>query len=150
MHVICKTFEFSAGHRILGHEGKCRFLHGHNYKAEVFMQCQTLNQLGMVMDFGTIKDVVGKWINENWDHNMILNPNDPQVLHLKATEDRSPFLMNYYGTQDSLNPTAENMARELHRIANQLLQKGSLRCHKVRIWETPSSFAEVEGGVQDQ
>ena len=38
-------------HRLPGHEGGCRFLHGHNYIVEVSVRSDVLDSMGMVMDF---------------------------------------------------------------------------------------------------
>src|SRR5262245_52482042 len=76
--MLCtRKLEFDAGHRVLGHGGKCRHLHGHRYVAEVTCYAEELDKLGFVVDFSVIKTVVGDWIDENFDHNMILNPKDP-------------------------------------------------------------------------
>jgi len=129
-----RRIEFDAGHRLIGHSGKCRHIHGHRYAAEVFVSSDKLDQIGMVVDFGEVKRLVGSWIDQNWDHNLLLNQDDPQLLHLTMTEERRPYVM-------SCNPTAENMARELFDAAAKLLPAGSmLQC--IRLWETPTCFAE--------
>ena len=125
---------------MLGHEGKCRFLHGHRGVAEVTVQGPRLDSVGRIVDFGVIKELVGGWIDQHWDHNLLLNASDPQREHLFNTEERSPYLMAYG------NPTAENMARALFNVAKELLHH-SLVVTKVRIWETPSCYADYTDGT---
>ena len=137
MIAITRKLEFDAGHRILGHEGKCRFLHGHRYSAEITVEAHELDSVGRVIDFGIIKTIVGKWIDENWDHNLLLNSKDPQRYHLETTEERLPYIM-------SCNPTAENIARELFKMA-VLLLPSHLQVVQVRIWETPNCYADYRG-----
>ena len=55
MPTITKKLEFDYGHRVLGHEGKCRHLHGHRGVAEVTVYAPSLDNLGRVVDFGAIK-----------------------------------------------------------------------------------------------
>lgn len=134
MATVTRSFEFDAGHRVLGHRGKCRFIHGHRYRVEVEVESFMLDELDMVVDFSVIKEKVGNWIDENWDHRLLLNPNDPQVLRLTETEEVAPYVMAYG------NPTAENIAHEIFDVARRLLS-GLFRVTSVRVWETPSCSA---------
>ncbi len=139
MITITRRLEFCAGHRVLGHEGHCRFLHGHHYIAEITVQSESgLDSLGRVIDFSVIKSRVGKWIDEIWDHNILLHPDDPQLLHFQMTEDRLPYVMEL--KKAKRNPTAENIAEDLCLQAIHLLPE--LQVTNVRIWETPNCFAD--------
>lgn len=128
-HKITRTVHFSYGHRIVGHNGKCRNLHGHNGIVEVDVESNNLNDLGMVMDFGNLKDIVEKWITENLDHRMILHKDDPAVLSL--TELNEPL----YILED--NPTAENLAQAIYKVLHSM----DLNVTEVRFWETLDSRA---------
>ncbi len=130
---ITRRLEFDAGHRVLGHEGKCRHIHGHRYAAEITIQGPGLDSLGRVIDFGVVKAVVGDWIDKHWDHNLLLNSKDP-LLFGPLDEERVPYLFGG-------NPTAENMARELWQVATNLLAS-NLQVIRVRIYETPSCYAD--------
>lgn len=136
MITITRKLEFDYGHRVLGHEGKCRFLHGHRGVAEITVRAPQLDSVGRVIDFGVVKQLVGKWIDDNWDHNLLLNGDDPQLEYLRTTEDRSPYVMAIEG-----NPTAENMARHLYSVAVTLLPP-NMQVVNVRIWETPACYAD--------
>lgn len=148
---IGQKFEFDSGHRVLGHGGKCRHLHGHRYVAEVILVAENLNALGMVIDFGDVKRIIGTWINEHWDHNMILNREDPlcSLCDVDFAEifERPPFVM-----PSGMNPTAENMAEVLYFTCDRLLKEqhadlfaeGSTiapRIEAVTLWETPNCRA---------
>lgn len=67
-----RKIEFDAGHRVVGHENKCQFLHGHRYVLEVKAESSVTDNLGMVIDFGHMKSIIQKWIDNNFDHNIIL------------------------------------------------------------------------------
>lgn len=83
----------------------------------------------MVVDFDVICNKIGKWIDENLDHRMILNAEDELIIYLK--EKKEPHF--------SLNgdPTAENIARLVYEKAKEF----KLPIRKVILWETPTSNA---------
>lgn len=122
---ITKIFEFEAAHHLPLYDGKCRDIHGHTYKLEVTVSSQALTKsgpkTGMVMDFGSLKEIVKTEILDHIDHTD-LNTIWPQ------------------------GPTAEIVCRwifevldaELLRLNNSMLQ-----LEKVRLWETSTSYAEV-------
>lgn len=89
MPKITRKLEFDAGHRILGHEGKCAHLHGHRYVAEITVSGRDLDTLGRVVDFSVVKTKVGGWIDDYWDHNILLHPQDPLLRALVPDYDVS-------------------------------------------------------------
>jgi 6-pyruvoyltetrahydropterin/6-carboxytetrahydropterin synthase len=107
-----QTIKFShwinSSHRLVGHAGKCQRIHGHNYKITVAIKADLLNDLGMVIDFGDVKSTIGKWLDDNWDHRLLLWENDPllNLIPLTALEPYGAILVPF-------NPTAENMAKYL-------------------------------------
>ena len=129
MHKVTTSIEFCYGHRLVRHQGKCRYLHGHNGRIEVDVESDGTDELGMVMDFGDLRDVVKSWIDENIDHRMVLTRDDPFVTAMRDLKE-SVYLLDD-------NPTAENLSRH---IFEQVRRQG-LRVSEVRLWETPSSFA---------
>ena len=78
----------------------------------------------MVIDFNEVKRVVGRWIDENLDHRMVLDRSDPAVAALQAMGEPL-YLMD-------VNPTAENIAK---RIFEAAAQQG-FPVVEVRLWET--------------
>lgn len=124
------TMTFDAGHRIVGHKGKCARLHGHTYKAQIVALGQ-IREPGFVCDFGDIKDLVNEW-----DHRLLLweddatsfvwlNPGNYSEEEIGIV--RLPF-----------NPTAENMARYL---ATEIRDRFDLDTVSVELWETPNASA---------
>ena len=59
MFRVTKEVHFCYGHRLLNYAGKCRNLHGHNGKAVITVETESLDALGMVVDFTEIKRVIG-------------------------------------------------------------------------------------------
>lgn len=145
---ITKQFHFDYAHRVLGHSGKCRYLHGHHGVAEISLATkglETLNELDMVADFQLLKDTVGQWIDTYWDHNILLHSDDPLLIMLGRQPDvfmgRIPYILL------KRNPTAEAMALSLFNAAERLLfshKQERFTVRGVRVYETPTSWAEAD------
>jgi len=86
---IFKEVQFDASHRLLHYRGKCNFLHGHRWKVEVWMEGQAGERTGMVADFNTIKDLICRF-----DHQIILNSEDPMADAIRASTRSSPHRGN--------------------------------------------------------
>jgi 6-pyruvoyltetrahydropterin/6-carboxytetrahydropterin synthase len=127
---------FAAGHRVYGHEGHCRFPHGHNYVATITASAEELDELGRVVDFGVVKTLIGGWIEQNWDHAFIFWHRDRDLIAIYEEH------RDWKHYQLALNPTAENLANHLHRIADGLLENYHITVTKVRIEETENCAAE--------
>lgn len=67
-----RRIAFDAAHRVVGHNFKCKYLHGHRYTLEITAKTAELNEMGMVVDFGELKQIMKTWIDKNFDHNTIL------------------------------------------------------------------------------
>jgi 6-pyruvoyltetrahydropterin/6-carboxytetrahydropterin synthase len=140
MITCTRRIEFDAGHRVMNHESKCKMLHGHRYAVEATFEVNHLDELGRVIDFGTIKDVLGKWIDDNLDHNVILHEADAELGSNIAviTKQKIYYLKN--------NPTAENIALHLlNDICPQLFASYQAKCAKIRVFETPNCYSESYG-----
>ena len=136
--VIMRRIGFCAGHRLLGHEGKCQHFHGHNYVAEFFVTGTEQDEVGRVIDFAVLKARCKGWLDENWDHSFVVWEEDKNAIAaLKSVTPQRYFLLPY-------NPTSENMARYLLEIVcPQILEGTAARAVRVRIWESEESFAEA-------
>ena len=129
MFTIKKIFHLAYAHRLPGHKGKCRNLHGHNALVEVTLKARSLNGEKMVMDFTELGRAVKKWLDDNLDHKVLLSKKDP-LLKLLQKEGQACFTT----TQ---NPTAETLAELIFKA----LRRSGLPVHKVAFWETPTSMA---------
>lgn len=133
MITITRVHEIAAGHRVYGHESRCARLHGHSYKFEITCTAPELDSLGRVVDFSVIKEMACQWLEDNWDHRMLLWDLDPILLYIQK-EDATVVPLPF-------NPTAENLAKYFCGIADSLLPQG-IRCIRVGVWETSKCFAE--------
>jgi 6-pyruvoyltetrahydropterin/6-carboxytetrahydropterin synthase len=139
---ITRRIEWDAAHRVLRHESKCGSLHGHRYVALVTCTADELDACDRVVDFSVIKDRVGGWVDDQWDHTTMLNSHDYRLLEFVNTEvqehdKRPPYLFS------GAEPTAETIASELLRVAQVLLADTGVRVVSVEVFETPNCSALV-------
>lgn len=133
--------DISCGHRVVGHEGKCRNLHGHNYRITFTVasadDSYDLDRVGRVLDFSVIKEKLCAWLEANWDHRMLLWDRDPDYNRLKAI-DPSIVLVPF-------NPTAENLgAYILQEVGPACLATTRAKLIRVEVEETRKCSAVVE------
>lgn len=134
-----RKIHFCAGHRVFGHESKCATPHGHNYYAYITAEASELDAIGRVIDFSILKEKIGGWIEENWDHTFLVYSEDKTLISAleSVSAHKPPFICPF-------NPTAENMAIYLlNVIAPQLLTGTNVLITKVIIQETDNCFAEA-------
>jgi 6-pyruvoyltetrahydropterin/6-carboxytetrahydropterin synthase len=130
MYSVTKRIEFCYGHRLLDYDGICKHPHGHNGLVEVEVRSGHLDKRNMVCDFSDIKRVVKGWIDRDLDHKMLLRRDDPLVKALQQLGEPVYLCES--------NPTAEHIAK----IIFQHAASEGLPVVRVKLWETPTSFAE--------
>jgi 6-pyruvoyltetrahydropterin/6-carboxytetrahydropterin synthase len=135
MYSVTKRIDVSYGHRLLDYDGICKHPHGHNAVAEVEVRTDRLDNRNMVCDFSDIKRIVKGWIDRELDHKMVLRHDDPLVNPLQALGEPMYLL-------DS-NPTVERIAQLIFEYA----KSQELPVVRVKVWETPTSFAEYGPGL---
>ena len=107
------TAEFSAAHFLRGYDGDCARLHGHNWQVRLFVIADTLDAIGIAIDYKRLKGELKAALSD-WDH---YNLNEI-----------SPF--------DTINPSSENVARQLFQRMVARLKDDDVRVSKVEIGET--------------
>jgi 6-pyruvoyltetrahydropterin/6-carboxytetrahydropterin synthase len=110
--------DFSAAHRLENFYGKCESLHGHNWKVEVFLLGDRLDDAGLVRDFGVVKGKTKEVLAE-LDHTYL--------------NDLPAFARQ--------NPSSENLARYLFERLGAALNGDGVRVSRVSIWESDTSCA---------
>ena len=132
-----RKIQFCAGHRVMGHENKCAHLHGHNYEIHLTARASSLDGIGRVIDFSVLKNVVGGWVENEWDHGFLLFKDDLEAI--KAIEGFMDGRQKLYVMP--VNPTAENIATYLMNMGNQLLAEHYVQLTEVTVWETANCYA---------
>jgi len=133
MYRVSKTVSFCYGHRLIDYQGKCRHLHGHNARAVITLESDSLDARGMVQDFTDIKQLVWAWLEKEVDHTLLLHKDDPVLPLLKEAGERVKVM--------ETNPTAENIARMIHAY----VESKGYPVVEVTLWETDSSSASYGG-----
>jgi 6-pyruvoyltetrahydropterin/6-carboxytetrahydropterin synthase len=135
---IMRRIKFCAGHRLLGHGGKCEHFHGHNYTVEFHITGEAVDKVGRLIDFAILKQLFKGWIDDHWDHGFVLWDQDANGLAaIELVTPKKLYLLPY-------NPTAENMARYLlEEVCPKLLEGQEVKCWKVVLWETDDACAEA-------
>lgn len=105
--------DFASAHTLRDYPGDCRRMHGHNWKLEVEVVTDRLDDTGMGVDFRVIKNAA-RDLAKTLDHYYL--------------NDIPPF--------DKVNPTAENIAAYFFNGLSQTLNQPHLRVSAVTLWET--------------
>ena len=127
--------DISCGHRVVGHEGKCRFLHGHNYRIHFEIEADELDAVGRVIDFSVIKERLCMWLEDHYDHKFLIWDQDPLLTELTKISEESLVVVPF-------NPTAENIAKHLvTEIAPKQLEGTNTTLIRCKIEETQKCSA---------
>ncbi|HVB86650.1 MAG TPA: 6-carboxytetrahydropterin synthase QueD [Candidatus Dormibacteraeota bacterium] len=120
MYEVSVEETFAAAHNLRNYKGKCEDLHGHNYKIRVVLAGQELDSTGLLYDFVNLKHVI-RTIIASLDH--------------KYLNELPPF--------DTINPSAENLARHIYDQASKQLPAASngAGIAAITVWETETTAA---------
>ena len=165
---VKRYHDFSYGHRVVGHEGKCRHLHGHN--GRIHFVCESeyqenikkgLDSIGRVIDFGEVKSRLCMWLEENWDHKFLAWDKDSLIIRLSDAalewhDENCTTSKDYFDEESKLfdqsivfvpfNPTAENMAEYLVEVIGpQQLKDTGIKLVEVTIDETQKCSVTYAG-----
>lgn len=107
---------FSAAHQLKGYRGKCEHLHGHNWKVQVHVIAERLNEINIAMDFQEIRKIT----------NEVIAPLDHSVLN-----EIFPFTEK--------NPSSENIAKWIYDSLIKKIDNENVRVSAVTVWESETS-----------
>lgn len=109
--------DFSAAHQLKMVGEKCENLHGHNWKIEVRVEGEELNEAGILIDFGILKKYVAE-IMSSLDHKFLNE-------------------LEYFPKD---KPSSENIAMYVAKSLRSYLN-GSVRVKSVSAWESDNACA---------
>ncbi|NPB09754.1 MAG: 6-carboxytetrahydropterin synthase QueD [Thermodesulfobacteria bacterium] len=114
--------EFAAAHYLRNYPGACERPHGHNWKVEVCVRGEKLNEIGILMDFKDLKK------------------------HLKEVlEDLDHRDLNLHPAFQDQNPSSENIARYIFLKLKERLANYPVELVRVTVCETERSCASYYG-----
>lgn len=118
MYELMIETKFASAHQLRGYKGKCEALHGHNWKVQVFVSAQKLNEIDIAIDFHDLKkhthEIVG------------------QLDHIMLNE-IFPFT--------EINPSSENIAKWIYDSLKKKIEDGNVMVSAVTVWESDSASA---------
>ncbi len=109
---------FAAAHQLKMVAKKCENLHGHNWKVEVCVAGETLNDAGVLVDFGEIKKHLSKVI-AMLDHKFL---NELEFFH-------------------EGNPSSENITIYIAKALQTAINDDFIKVTRVTTWESEDSCA---------
>ncbi|MBT3924037.1 MAG: 6-carboxytetrahydropterin synthase [Nitrospina sp.] len=112
MYEVTVKSGFSAAHQLRLYDGKYENLHGHNWSAQVKVEADELDAMGVGIDFVKLKQFVEEIL---------------AALDYQNINEVPPF--------DELNPSAENIARWLFLQLKQKVDTFHVRVKCVEICE---------------
>lgn len=145
MHRVTITHNFETAHR-LGHPDapeKCRSIHGHSWWVTVTIEGPTLDELGMLVEFGRFKKIWRGFLDGEVDHHLAVRQGDPLAGAIRQVMPEARIL------ELPFEPTTEQLARWLYERACVALDEAAgdeppegLRVAGVHLQETRVNAAE--------
>ena len=118
MFELSVEVSFSAAHQLRGYQGKCENMHGHNWKVQVSVMAETLNEIDIAIDFHDLKRLARE----------VIAPLDHAYLN-----DIFPFTEK--------NPSSENMAKWIFDSLKKKITGDNVRVSSVTVWESDTASA---------
>ncbi|NOX76038.1 MAG: 6-carboxytetrahydropterin synthase QueD [Gammaproteobacteria bacterium] len=113
LYTLKVVSDFASAHTLRDYPGACSRMHGHNWKVEAEVEARRLDEVGMAIDFKTIR----RQVRELTD-----------VLDHRYLNEIEPF--------DKTNPTAENIAAFIFSGLSAALNNGRIHVKAITLWET--------------
>ncbi len=116
MFELMVTTNFAAAHQLRMVGNKCENLHGHNWKVEVYVSGDKLDNTGLLIDFGELKRHLGAII-ESLDHRFLNE-------------------MDFFKNE---NPSSERIAVFIANKLAELIEGTPAKVSRVRVWESDNA-----------
>lgn len=138
---ITKDFRFETGHALYGYDGKCKNIHGHNFKLSVTVTGSPItdkshSKYGMVIDFSDLKKIINEEIINVYDHATVFNKNTSHIEEANFLSSRGHKILEV-----DFQPTSEMMVLNFAKIIASKLPD-NIKLHSLKLQETDTSCAE--------
>lgn len=144
---LTKQFDFQMAHALSGYDGKCRNIHGHNYRLFVTVEGEPVSDTdsakrGMVLDFSELKRIVELHVVEPLDHALLLPADSPFARHLASLPPSERQMLDTKLVTVPFQPTCEHLLLYFaERLEGQF--PNGVRLSALRLHETDTSYAEL-------
>ncbi|MBI5641347.1 MAG: 6-carboxytetrahydropterin synthase QueD [Nitrospirae bacterium] len=118
MYELSVEVSFAAAHQLRGYKGKCENMHGHNWRVQISVMAERLNDIDIAIDFHDLKRIAKE----------VVSPLDHAYLN-----DVFPFTEK--------NPSSENIAKWLYDSLKKKINDDNLRVAAVTVWESDAASA---------
>ena len=127
--------EICVAHRNHKAKSHCSFVHGYARTVELTFEGE-LDENGWVLDYGNLKNI-RHFLNEQWDHRLLLSDDDPLLEDFKALEKKGAVYLNIMDSTKGHSPTIEGSCKFVADFVKEELKKQApnVRLIKVEIWE---------------
>jgi 6-pyruvoyltetrahydropterin/6-carboxytetrahydropterin synthase len=109
---------FASAHQLRGYKGECEKLHGHNWKVQVYVLSDRLNDIDIALDFRDFKKMTEE----------VVAPLDHSYLN-----DIFPFTEK--------NPSSENIAKWIFDSLKKKINDDYIHLSGVTVWESETASA---------
>jgi 6-pyruvoyltetrahydropterin/6-carboxytetrahydropterin synthase len=140
---ITKEFVWDCAHKLFNPNlsiednkkiyGACSNIHGHTY--HLFVTVSGEEENGMVINFKDLKLIINKEIVNKIDHTLTLTKGDALIDKLKDY-DIELIIVDY-------ETTCENQLADYWNILEPKLKEKGVILEKLKLYETPTSYAEL-------
>lgn len=136
---LTREFSFESSHALSGYDGACSQIHGHSYRLFVTVIGEPSTKendpkLGMVLDFGVLKGIVGRNVIDKLDHTLVLNARESELIAQLKTRFERVLAVPF-------QPTCENLITWIASLIAPELPDG-VSLFSLRLHETANSYAE--------
>ena len=106
---------------------------------------------GYPIDFADLKALALGYIDRYYDHALIYNPKDPELVKLMDGSNRWRVVPMWLKSGLYCNPSVENIALQLFVELNALFitNKCPFVIHSLRVYETPNSYTDMDWKVDN-
>jgi 6-pyruvoyltetrahydropterin/6-carboxytetrahydropterin synthase len=125
---------------MLDYDGVCANIHGHSYRLLVTVsgnvnEIQENPKLGMVIDFGDLKNIISEEILDHFDHSLaVYDKTGADIKEQMKNITRHILFLPF-------QPTCENLTIYFAGMIKKRLP-ANIQLHSLRLHETPASYAE--------
>jgi 6-pyruvoyltetrahydropterin/6-carboxytetrahydropterin synthase len=118
MFEVTVEVSFAAAHQLRGYKGNCENMHGHNWRVQINVMAERLNEIDIALDFRDLKKIARE----------VIAPLDHTFLN-----DVFPFTEK--------NPSSENIAKWIYDTMRKKINDDVLRVAAITVWESDTASA---------